>query len=65
MDRVRSIGFSLETMVGEPYHENLAVRVVDHEGGASNRTIAECLSPVVYFHGRMVRAGEVVTKGAD
>lgn len=61
--RIKSIGFEIDTMVGKAYDRNMRVRVVENEPADGERKIAECLAPAVYFQGVLVREGEVVTRG--
>lgn len=64
VDRLRSMGFSLDSLEGRPYDENLRVRVVDHEDAEGPRTVLECVSPAVYHDDVLVREAEVVTRGS-
>jgi hypothetical protein len=64
-DRICRLGFKLDTMQDRPYDENLRVRVVEHEAGAGVRTIAECLTPAVFYNGVLIREAEVVTRGGE
>jgi len=59
LDRVHALGFRLDDMLGQPYHENMRVRVVDQEGD-TNLCISECLAPAVYYQNRLIRPAEVV-----
>lgn len=62
-DRLSEIGFDIREMVGLPYHENMRVRVVDHEPASQPLQIIECLTPAIYFHDSLLRPAEVVIKG--
>ncbi len=57
------LGLQVRDLQGEPYDEGLLVRVIEHEPGDGPRTISECLSPAVYYQGRLLKAADVVTKG--
>ncbi len=57
------LGVQVRDLVGEPFDEGLSVRVVEHEPGDEPRRISECLSPAVYYQGRLLKAADVVTKG--
>ncbi len=59
LDRVADLGFAIEEPVGQPYHENARMRVVDDGGVVGRRRIAECLSPAVYFNGDLIKPAEV------
>ncbi len=62
-DRLRALGFELDTLEGRPYDANLRVQVIDHEEDEEPRRVVECVSPAVYFQGVLVREAEVVTRG--
>lgn len=63
LDRIRDLGFRLDEMVGQAYHEHMRVRIVDQEGDTDLR-ISECLVPAVYFNGELLRPAEVVVVGS-
>jgi hypothetical protein len=63
--RLKRIGFELDSMVGKPYDTNLKARVIDHESGEGPVVIGQCISPAVFFRGRLVREAEIVTKGCE
>jgi hypothetical protein len=63
VDRLASLGFRFDELLGEPYDENLRVRVVHKEGGERNVRISECLSPAVYFRNELIRPAEIVIQG--
>jgi hypothetical protein len=66
VERFTDLGLQMtEFAIGEPYDENLVVRVVHREEGGSNARIVECLSPAIYFHGKLVRPAEVVIEGVE
>jgi hypothetical protein len=62
-DRLRRLGFDVDTLQDRPYSENLRVRVIEHEPAIGARIISECLSPAIYFQGKLIREAEVVTRG--
>jgi len=64
-DRLRRLGFELDTLVGQAYSTNMRARVVDHEPTLGPMRVAQCISPAVYFAGVLVREAEVVTTGGD
>lgn len=64
-DRLKRIGFEVDPMVNRPYDTNLKVRVVGHEPGEGPLVISQCISPAVYFRGRLVREAEIVTNGSN
>jgi hypothetical protein len=57
-------GFEFCDLSGQPYDPGLAVEVVDTEGdkNAGSAWISETVSPIVLWHGHMVRTGEVVIR---
>jgi hypothetical protein len=65
VERLSGLGFELKEMVGDPYHENLCVRVVHEEGGKGKKWISECLSPAVYFQSGLIRRAEIVIRGDE
>jgi hypothetical protein len=65
LDRLTDLGFRLEEMLGEPYDENLRVRVLHQEGGPRNLRISECLAPAVYFQNELVRTAEIIIQGEN
>lgn len=62
-DRLKRIGFELDPMVGRSYDTNIKAKVVDHEAGEGPKIISKCISPAVFFRGKLVREAEVVTIG--
>lgn len=64
MDRARDLGFSFDEMVGTPYHENMRVRVIQHDAGEGEPRISECLTPAVYFRKTLIKPAEVIIEGA-
>ena len=62
-DRIRKLGFVLDTMVDRLFDDNLRVRVVDNEPCVGPKVISECLTPAVFFNGILIREAEVVTRG--
>jgi hypothetical protein len=62
-DRLRRLGFELETLEGKAYDTNMCVRVIDHLPSVGPLMVAECLSPAVFFNQHLIREAEVVTKG--
>lgn len=64
-DRLKRMGYELDPMVGRPYDTNIKARVVDHEGGEGPLVIGQCISPAVFFKGRLVREAEIVTMGGQ
>jgi hypothetical protein len=62
-ERLRRIGFEVDTMIGRTYDTNLKVRVVDHDEADGPMVIDQCISPAVFYRGVLVREAEVVTKG--
>jgi aspartate oxidase len=65
IDRLIALGFEIKEMEGEPYYENLRVKVVHMEGGHLRRRISECLSPAIFFHGHLIKQAEVVIQGEE
>lgn len=61
--RVSKLGFRYSSMEGERYAKGMKVFVIDHIGGENNQVISECVSPAIYFREKLVRPGEVITKG--
>lgn len=64
-DRLRRLGFELDTMIGRAYDTNMRAQVVDHEPGDGALTIGRCISPAVFYRGVLIREAEVVTVGGD
>ncbi len=64
-DRIKRLGFKLDTMQDRIYDEHLRVRVVEHEPGEGARVISECLNPAVFFNGVLIKEAEVVTRGGE
>jgi hypothetical protein len=64
-DRLLRIGFKLESLVGEQYDTNLRARVLDHDPCHGPLIVGQCISPAVYYKGKLVREAEVVTKGGE
>lgn len=71
-ERLKKLGFRLDDHVGNQYDPNMALTVVENEGGFMNRIIVECIAPSVYFKDQLVSAGEqlvfageVVTRGEE
>lgn len=64
-DRLKRLGFEIVTMLGQAYDTNLRARVVDHEPGEGPLRIGQCISPAVYYGGKLVREAEVVTIGQE
>ena len=62
-DRLRRLGFVTEDVAEQAYDTNARMVVVAHDGGSEPLVISQCLSPAVYFNGRLLRKAEVVTKG--
>jgi|ERR1019366_2046569 hypothetical protein len=62
-ERLLSFGFELASPDGQAYDTNMCMRVVDHEEGDGPLIVAQCLSPAVYYRGKLIRAAEVVTRG--
>jgi len=62
-DRLKRIGYEIDAMVGRSYDTNIKARVVDHEAGDGPLVVSQCISPAVYFRGRLVREAEIVTTG--
>jgi hypothetical protein len=63
VDRLRSIGFRVEDMLGDKYDPDMRVNVIEHQGGDKNVFITECIAPAIYFQDVLVRIGDVITKG--
>ena len=63
--RLNKLGFRIEEHVGEAYHENSRMCVVDHSGGDENRRVVECLTPAVYYRDELIKPAEIVTEGED
>lgn len=64
LDRVTDLGFRLDEMLDQPYHENMRVRVVEQIGDRNLR-ISECLAPAVYYQDELLRPAEVVVTGEN
>lgn len=64
-DRLKRMGFEVDAMIGRPYDTNIKARVVDHEAGEGPLVIGHCISPAVFFKGRLVREAEIVTMGGE
>lgn len=64
-DRLKRIGFEIDTMVGRPYDTNIKAKVVDHESGEGSLVIGQCISPAIFFRGKLVREAEIVTMGCE
>lgn len=64
-DRLKRIGFAVDTMSGRPYDTNMKAKVVDHEAGEGPLMIGQCISPAVFYKGRLVREAEIVTIGGE
>jgi hypothetical protein len=62
-DRLSRLGLAWDSMEGMLYDTNLKVRVVDHEHDQGALTIHQCITPAVFFKERLVRQGEIITKG--
>lgn len=65
LDRLSMLGFSIGEPEGELYDANSRVTVVDQRGGSLKRRICECLSPAVYYDGKLVKLAEVILEGED
>jgi hypothetical protein len=63
MDRVRSLGFTVDEMVGAPYHESMRVKVIQHDTSEGKLRISECLSPAIYYRKNLIRPAEVIIEG--
>jgi hypothetical protein len=63
LERVSEAGFEFRDMIGEPYNENMRIRVVHQDGGDLNIRISECLSPAVYYNKALIKPAEVVLRG--
>ena len=53
----------IRDLAGEKYDENSRVSVIHEEGGKRNQVISECISPAIYYKGRLLRKAEVCLKG--
>jgi len=62
-ERLKRIGFEIDPMVGRSYDTNIKAKVVDHEAEDGPLVVNQCISPAVYFRGRLVREAEIVTTG--
>jgi len=64
-DRLKRIGFDVDTMTGRLYDTNMKAKVGDHEAGEGPLMIGQCISPAVFYKGRLVREAEIVTIGGE
>lgn len=64
-DRIRRLGFEVDSMVGRPYDTSLKARVVDHDESDGPLLISHCVSPAVMYRGKLVREAEIVTTGGE
>jgi hypothetical protein len=64
-EQIEALSFRYDEMVGQPYDENMRVRVAHHEGGPVNMRIIECLGPAIYHDDRLIRPADVVVRGDE
>jgi hypothetical protein len=64
-DRLKRLGFEIDTMTGRTYDTNMRARVVDHEPSQGPLVIGRCITPAVFFRGVLVREAEIVTAGGE
>lgn len=64
-DKLREMGFELDSLDGRPYDENLRIRVVEHESAEGPMRVSECLKPAVYYHETLMIEADVVTRGTQ
>jgi hypothetical protein len=62
VERLQGLGFEIREYEGEDYHPNMSVIVVDNLGGEPLK-IVECLTPAVYYGGKLVERANVVIGG--
>jgi hypothetical protein len=62
LERLQGLGFEVRDYRGEDYHPNMNVVVVDNFGGESLKII-ECLTPAVYYDGKLIERANVVIGG--
>jgi hypothetical protein len=62
VDRLRGLGFEIREHEGDDYHPNMSVIVVDNLGGEPLK-ILECLTPAVYYKGKLIERANVIVGG--
>lgn len=63
LERVYGLGFEIRELSNEPYDPHMNVVVVENLGGEPLR-IVECLTPAVYYKGKLVERANVVIGGS-
>ncbi|MEM4408355.1 MAG: hypothetical protein QXI19_06395 [Candidatus Caldarchaeum sp.] len=63
LERVYGLGFEIRELENEMYDPHLNVVVVENLGGEPLR-ILECLTPAVYYKGKLVERANVIIGGA-
>lgn len=62
LERIEGLGFEIRSLVGEPYDTHMSVTVIDDRGGEPKR-ILECLTPAIYYRGKLLERAKVVIGG--
>ena len=62
LERVMGLGFEIRSLVGEPYDTHMSVTVIDDRGGEPKHVL-ECLTPAIYYRGKLLERANVVIGG--
>lgn len=62
-DRLNALGIDMRDLAGQPYDENMRVRVVQYDAEQGPARIVECLSPAIYWRNELIRPAEVTVEG--
>jgi hypothetical protein len=62
LERVMGLGFEIRSLVGEPYDTHMNVVVIDDRGGEPKHVL-ECLTPAIYYRGKLLERANVVIGG--